>query len=311
MKAYPRAFRAGITCCVLSVLVCAGGCIGDADYSAGVTEFQRASVTLTVAFQALLNNANVVEENHYIDGQTFEGKPINPDEVRKQDVITPDEIKLRTAAITALADYTMALASLASGKPARQIQDDADKASDSMKGLASDAAAAGARDFSSPVAAAVSAAGEVLALIEKRRGMADVKASLQKNDPAVQALFTLISNESTQLYKRQQSTLSDTGVLLFHDYNSTAGNSSTSVADRLQLSDRIKQYQQANVALACSDPSDAIKAFKDAHDALVKAILAPKADRKMTFSELEKSVRAFAAEVQPLAANIRTLVTTH
>src|ERR1700677_2697358 len=123
-------------------LVLLSGCISDDDYVKAVTQFEQSSNTLIQAYQALLTNANITEENHFIDSQVFEAKAIDPASIRDQDLLTADEIKLRTSAIKALADYTTALATSAAGKQADQIQTDTTKASSSLKTLSSDATTA-------------------------------------------------------------------------------------------------------------------------------------------------------------------------
>ena len=221
-----------LSLCAAVILILLTACTSDDEYSKSVTEFTKASGTLTQAFQTFVSNANLVEENHYIDDQAFAGQSLSPDKIQAQDILTPKEIALRTAAIKALTDYMTALGSLAAGKPAEKIEADAKKAGASISGLSSDAAEAFAESakarkpgFSGPLSSAVSAIGDVLELIEKHRGIEEVRASLKKNDPAISQLFTILSQESTEFYARRQSTLGETGVILFHDYNTASAKS--------------------------------------------------------------------------------------
>jgi hypothetical protein len=288
------------------------GCISDDDYAKAVTQFEQSSDTLIQVYQSLLTNANITEENHFIDSQVFEAKAIDPSSIRNQDLLTSDEIKLRTNAIKALADYTTALATLAAGKPADQIQADTAKASSSLATLSSDATTAIAHftkgsktpDYSAPISSAVSAMGEVITLIEKHHGQTEVKESLRKNDPQLKALFDLIGKESTDLYERQKSTLGATGVMLFHDYDTQRQASPINPALLMELSDRIKQYQKDSTLIGNADPAGAIAAFQKSHDALVDAILAPKEKKKESLAQLIAAVKAFAAEVTPLGQDI-------
>lgn len=298
--------------CLFITLLPLSGCISDDDYVKAVTQFEQSSNTLIQAYQSLLTNANITEENHFIDSQVFEAKAIDPSSIRNHDLLTVDEIKLRTTAIKALADYTTALGTLAAGKPADQIQTDCAKASSSLKTLSSDATIAMAHltkgsktpDYSSPISSAVSAMGEVIALIEKHHGETAVKESLMKNDPQLKALFDLISKESTDLYERRKSTLGATGVMLFHDYDTERKASPINPALLMELSDRIKQYQKDSTLIGNSGPASAIAAFQKSHDALVDAILAPKEKRKESLAELVAAVKAFASEVTPLGQDI-------
>ncbi len=285
------------------------GCISNDDYSKVVNEFQESSNTLTAAYQSLLTHANLIEQNQFIDEQVFEAKPIDPASIKAHAILTDDEIKLRVSAIKALTDYTCALATLAAGKSAAQIETDAAKASTSLGKLSTDAAtaivkpAAGstAPDYSTPVSAAVTAIGDVIGLIEKHRGENEVKESLRKNDPQVTALFAMLSDESTSLFERQKTALGQTGAIVFRNYAVARGQTPPKTAELLQFSDRIKQYQSETTLIADSDPSHAIRSFQDSHDKLVKAILAPKDKKKQSLAELIASVRSFAAEVTPLA----------
>jgi phage-related protein len=291
------------------------GCVSDGDYSKAISQFTQSANTLTQAFQTLVQNANVVEENHYIDDQAFAGKALNPAEIQGQDILTRDELNLRTAAIKALADYTTALGTLAAGKSAAQVETDAKTASSSLKSLTQDATKALAKptpksrtpDYSGPISSAVSAAGEIISLIEKHRGLAEVRESVQKNDSQLTALFALLSSEASELYSRQESAIGDTGDILFRDYNTASTRSPSNSVELLQLTDRIKDYERASAAIVTTDPTKAIDGFKNAHDALVKAILAPKTSKKETLSDVISSVKQFASEVQPLAQDIQAL----
>jgi hypothetical protein len=298
--------------CLFTILTPLSGCISDDDYDKAVTQFQQSSNTLTQVFQTLMINANVTEENHYIDGQAFEGKPIDSRSIQSVDLYTPEEIRLRTCAIQALADYTTALATLAAGKPAAQIQSDASKASSTLKTLTSDATSAlihptaGSKtpDYSGPVSSAVDAIGQVISLIEKHYGEAEVRESIRKNDPQLKALFDLISKESAELYARQKATLGATGDYLFFDYAQASKATPVNSAMLLELSDRIKQFRKDSALLSDGDPSKAIDAFQKSHDALVAAILAPKEKKKESLAQLITAVKAFASEVSPLAQDV-------
>ena len=54
----------------------------------------------------------------------FEQKPLGPGDIDNQTIITPQEIKLRTAALDTLSKYTVNLAALAQGKPGKAIGED-------------------------------------------------------------------------------------------------------------------------------------------------------------------------------------------
>jgi hypothetical protein len=298
----------------LLVLLFLMGCVPDQDYTPVVRQFQQSADTLALAFQTLLTNANVVEYEHYIDSQAFDHAPLTPSEIDSRAVITPEELKLRSDAILALAQYTSTLATLAQGKEEGQIVAEATTASTSFSALATDAqtAAAGRHlipttaDYAGPISSAASAAGIILGLIERHRTHEEIRQSIEKNDPALTALFNMLGTESQAIYERQKSTQRAQGVLLFTDYNREITQPNPDKDYLLQLSDRIKQFRRNQALLAQADPTAAIAAFKKSHDALVAVILAPKDAKPRTLAELVTSVKSFAAEVEPLADGVQS-----
>lgn len=297
----------------LLILLLLTGCVPDQDYTPVVKQFQQSSDILADSFQKLLTNANLVEYEHYIDTQTFDHAQLSPTEIDRRAIITPEELKFRSDAIRALAQYTSALATLAQGKSEAKIVEDADTASTSFSTLATDAQTAAEKhlipstaDYAGPISSAASAAGIILGLIERHRTHEEIRQSIEQNDPALSALFAMLSTESRVIYERLKSTQSAQGVLLFADYNREITQPNPDKDYLLQLSDRIKQFRRNEALVAQSDPTKAIAAFKKSHDALVAVILAPKDARPHNLDELVASVRSFAAEVEPLAEGTQT-----
>jgi hypothetical protein len=304
---------------VTLTLVLLPGCVPDQDYTPAINEFQRSSAVLAQAFQTLLANANTVEYDHYIDTQAFDHAQITPAEIDSRAVITPAELKLRSNAVLALAEYTAALATLAQGKEEAKIEYDASLASTSFATLATDAQTAASThhltpstaDYAGPISGAAGAAGAILGLIERHHSHEEIRKSIEKNDPALTQLFDLLGTESRAIYERQKSTKSAQGVLLFADYNREVNQPAPDKDYLLQLSERIKQFRRNQVLVAQSDPAPAMAAFKKAHDALVAVILAPKDTKPQSLAELVASVKSFAAEVQPLSAGVQATSTSH
>lgn len=298
----------------LVILLLLTGCVPDQDYTPVVRQFQQSSDTLARSFHTLLINANLVEYEHYIDTQTFDRAQLAPAEIDSRAVITPEELKLRSDAILALAQYTSALATLAQGKEEGQIVADATTASTSFSTLATDAQTAAAAkhlipstaDYAGPISSAASAAGIILGLIERHRTHEEIRQSIEKNDPALTTLFDMIGTESQAIYERQKSTQRAQGILLFADYNREITQPNPDKDYLLQLSERIKQFRRDESLVVQCDPTAAIAAFKKAHDALVAVILAPKDARPRTLAELVTSVKSFATEVEPLADGVQT-----
>ncbi len=313
LRAHRRTLPALLT---LFLLV---GCVPDQDYTPVITQFQQSAATLAQAFETLLANANQVEYEHYIDTQAFDHAGLTPSEIDSRSIITPEELKLRSDAILALAQYTTALATLAQGKHEAQIVEDADAASTSFSTLAADAQTAAAShhlipataDYAGPISDAAAAAGIILGLIERNRTHEEIRGSIEKNDPALNALFNLLGSESQAIYERQKSTQSAQGVLLFTSYNREIAQPVPDKEYLLQLSERIKQFRRNQALVAQSNPAPAIAAFKRSHDALIAVILAPKDAKPKSLSGLVASVQSFAAEVQPLATGVQATGTTH
>ena len=311
IRRQPRFRTTALTLTLLLLVL--SGCVPNQDYGPVVVEFQQSSVTLAQSFQTLLANANLVEYEHYIDTQTFDRHQLAPAEIDSRAIITPEELKLRSDAILALAQYTTALATLAEGKREAQIIQDANAASTSLSTLSTDAQTmashhhllATTTNYSGPIAAAASAAGKILGLIAKHRSREAIRDSIAKNDPELSALFDLLARESRSIYQRQKSTQSAQGVLLFNDYNGEIAKATPDKDHLLGLSDRIKQFRRNQVMIAQADPEPAILAFKKSHDALIAVILAPKNARPQSLTELVASVRSFAVEVQSLSANTK------
>lgn len=298
----------------LLVLLFLMGCVPDQNYTPVVKQFQQSSDTLAHSYRTLLVNANLVEYEHYIDSQAFDHAQLTPAEIDSRAIITPEELKLRSDAILALAQYTSALATLAEGKQEARIVQDATTASTNFSTLATDAQTAAAghhlisttADFAGPISSAASAAGIILGLIERHRTHEEIRQSIEKNDPALTALFDMLGTESQMIYERMKSTQRAQGVLLFTDYNREIAQPSPNKDYLLQLSDRIKEFRRNQALVARADPTAAIAAFKKAHDALVAVILAPKDAKPRSLDELVASVKSFAAEVEPLTAGTPT-----
>jgi hypothetical protein len=288
----------------VAVFFCLSGCVADDQVDKMTAQFVQASTTLTQAYQTLLTNANSVEAENYIDGQLFAGKEITSVGLNDSALIRPDEIKLRTAALKALTDYTTALAALAANKPAVQIQSDAAKANTSLKTLTTDATGVFAKpakggkapDFAGPISEAVAAISDVLKLIEDHRAASAIRASIEKNDAKITPLYKVIEQESTDYFQRQTVTTHQYGLMLFSTYDEVRKTPNS--VELLQIGDRIKQYEKDSAALSVSDPTQAINAFEKSHLAVVNFITAKPSDKKMSLATLIAEVRSFAAEVK-------------
>jgi hypothetical protein len=289
--------------------------VADDDVDKAANQFIQAATALTHAYQSLLTNANTVEANNYIVNHSFAAEPIDDPGIKGSAVLSADEIKSRGDAIKALTDYTSALATLAAGKPGDQIQADAATASSSAKSLATGLTTlvvtppkgAKAPDFGTPAAAAATAIGDVLKLIENHRSASEIRASIKDNDAKITPLYKALENESTFYSERQTSQMRLVEITLLHTYNIVIAAKPVDQLQLLQLSDHLEQYEKDSAALETSDPTAAIKAFESAHAALVDLVIASKPEEKKKFiAELIAQVKSFAAEVKTPAKSSST-----
>jgi hypothetical protein len=228
-----------LTACLVSSLAC-----GPEDYQKPIQDFQNAANTIIAADRAFLSNENSIEQNKYIDQQVFEQKPFGPDDVEKQIIISPAEIKLRTDALDALAQYTTSLATLAKGKTdsstGQNIKQSgtslqtaaavagsqttsnsaatADSQTTSTKEQAAKDQAAFKAKFSGLATAAATAIGAVAQLVIEHRARTEIKKSVAATDSQITALIDLIGEDAQGSYLRQQNQLGGYSVQLYNDY---------------------------------------------------------------------------------------------
>jgi hypothetical protein len=329
--------RRSAALCLLALAPAFTGCKQDDDISAAITQFQTSSATFTAAYTTMLNNTNTVETENYINTQALQGQAIDAIELQKRGTtITAQEIAIRTAAIQALADYTAALATLASGKSEAQVQTDFNTASTSVQTLNTDLTkllpGATLTKYQGPVSAAVGAISNVVTLVLHHHHMTEVRRSILDHDQSLDDLFKLISTESGVLYDRQKSAIQNAGNGIIEGYETVrmapALNQSVpcplqiapapdqkvppcpNQADLLQMADRYKQWQKDSVAVAGANPADSIAAFQKCHDKLVDVIVNTKSLKPKSLQDLITAVQAFAADVTPLANNLKTLASS-
>jgi len=287
---------------------------GPADYQEPVKRFQQASDVVIAATRSFLSHENTVEENAVIDREVFEQKPIDPAAITEADVISPQEIKLRTEALDALAKYTANLGQLASGKAGAEVGKDTKTLSDSLKKLAEDATSgSGAKGtildnnkFSGIAGAAAGAIGAVAQLMIDRKARHELEHAIVSNDAAVQQLIQLIADDSTLAYERQKTTLSANGVQMYNIYKEELQRSNRDPVLLLLMADRIKSFRSQESLLPSANPAAAILAMKKAHTALVSSVATKNSSQSL--SELVKAVHDFVSAAEPLGSAVQALV---
>jgi hypothetical protein len=90
--------------CVLSLailFVLEVGC-GTEDYQKPIQQFEDASTVVINTIRLFSNNMNVIQQNEVLDNVVFERKPLDLPGLNKVEIISPDEIRIRTNALDAL-----------------------------------------------------------------------------------------------------------------------------------------------------------------------------------------------------------------
>ncbi len=307
MKQTPDLSRARNLTLLLALCCSISGCVSSDQAATATATFDHATHELAQSMTLLLADANTAETEHYIDAQAFEHAPLATSAIDSHQILTPGELKLREDALEALGRYTVALATLASGKPQAELAKSADAASASLQSLGTDLAGAASPTNGSAagiVQAAVGAAEQVLLLIERRKSREEIRSSLRSSEPAISALLALLQQESIELYARQRSTADAELALAMTEYNRAApaaGQNQT----LFDLSGRIKRARDRQSRLQLSDPAPALAAFAKAHNALVAALLAPSSvDRNRLLNGLPEQVESFAGQADSLARTL-------
>ena len=314
--------------CLAASLAC-----GPEDYQKPIQDFQDASNSVISADRTFLANENTIEQNKFIDQMVFEQKPLGPGDIDRQTIITPEEIRLRTAALDTLSKYTVNLAALAQGKPGKAIGEDTRTLSTNLQGLAKDAGARFNPDksqaafntkFSGIAGAAASAIGAVAQLIVEHKARVEIEKSVTATDHEVTELINLISDDANGSYLRQKNQLSIYGVQLYKDYSCeiTVADGSPAPAEGVQcprrekgvqadpiallsLAERIKSFRVQQTTLENANPGPAIDKMRKAHEDLVAYVTHK---NPKTLQQLLSSVQGFLEAAQPLGQARQDLV---
>jgi hypothetical protein len=287
------------------------GC-GPEDYQKTVQQFQDASSAVISATESFLGNMNTTEQNMKLDEDVFEKRAIDLPALNTVQIISPEEIKLRTDALTALSQYTANLSLLAQGKAGSAVGDDTSKLSSSIKNAADDAKKLPATKsgflnnpkFSGIASSAASAIGEVARLIVEHKARREIEQSVVQNDAHITALIQLLSDDAEGAYLRQKAQMGAYGDQLSRDYEIELQRNPDPIL-LLSLAKTIKTYRAQELQLSQADPSSAIAKMKTAHEALVNYIRSKKDSQSL--SALVNAVHEFVTASQPLGQSTQKL----
>ena len=286
---------------------------GPEDYQKPIEQFQDASTVVINTTRTFLNNMNVIEQNEQLDDMFFERKPLDLPGLNKVEIISLEEIRIRTAALDALTQYTSNLAQLAQGKAGSAVGDSTTKLASSLKTLASDAqklppTKATFLDnpkFSGIVGASASAVGAVAQLIVAHKARREIEQSIESNDAAVTSLIEQIGNDATGAYLRQQSQLGAYGDQLTRDYSVEIKGTPDPIL-LLSLASTVKNYRIQQSQLSEANPATAIDKLKKAHEALVSYLKSGKNPK--TLAQFVNAVQDFYTAAQPLGEAVHALI---
>jgi hypothetical protein len=306
-----KQFTSAITLLVVFVCMLQAGC-GPEDYQKPIQQFQDASNVVINSTRIFLNNMNLIEQNAQLDTTVFEKKPLDLPMLNKVQIISPEEIKIRTDALDALAQYTSNLAELAQGKSETAVGDSTTKLSASIKTLADDAKKipGGFFDnakFSGVASAAAVAIGAVAQLIVQHKARHEIEKSIAANDATITALINHIGDEAAGSYLRQQAQLGAYGVQLSRDYEIELRGSPDPIL-LLSFASRIKSYRTQQSQLSQANPAAAIDKMRKAHEALVSYAKSKKTPKSL--SELIAAAQDFANAAQPLGQAVQGLISS-
>jgi hypothetical protein len=306
-----RFVRHSIISVIAIVFLLQVGC-GPEDYQKPIQQFQDASNVVINTTRAFLNNMNLIEQNATLDTAIFEKKPVDMPALDKVRIISAEEIKIRTDALDALAQYTTNLAQLTQNKPKSEIGESTTKLSASIKTLADDARKipGGFFDnakFSGIASATAAAVGAVAQLIVQHKARREIEQSVAANDAAITALINHISDEAVGSYLRQQAQLGAYGVQLSRDYQFELKANPDPVL-LLSLGSRIKNYRIQQSELSRANPAPAIDKMRKAHEALVTYANSRRSPK--TLAELITAAQDFADAAQPLGQAVQALVSS-
>ena len=291
-------------------------CVGckDDEAAKAIDRFRAATGALAAAYETFVANANTVEEENYINKIVATPAAFDLNAMQAADLMTPEEVAVRGAAVKALGEYLAAVAKLEAGGSAVQIETDAATAGKSLTTLSKDADSAVAKhtgkalvDVSGPASAAVSAMGSVLKLVLEHHGRAEVKKSILDNDAPVQALLEVIAKESKLLYARQRAAAGEQRNAIVGAFDTEAQRAGSGATPGLvDLGEKLKAMPRSMALVAQADPNDAMEALQKTHTSLIK-VLQEGGHDKTSLRALLADSESFSSMIGPLVTRVQAL----
>jgi len=307
-----RARTLPVLLAALLLLQLQAGC-GNEDYQKPIKQFQDASAVVIASARQTLLQMNDVEENAELSRQVFQGEAFDEKKIKVRDLITQEEIAVRTGALDQLARYTSALADLAALKSPADVTKQFQDVGSAFATLAQDAGKLGGSrlfdnpKFSGAVQAATTGIGIVVRAIEEHRARREIEKQIREQDAAVSSLIALIGDELQAAYQRRRQADSEEGVFLTAALKlelEKPGHGDPAL--RLLLGDHLRDWRSHQAALATANPKPSVEAMQKAHQALVAYVNSDKSPKNL--SELIAAAQDFASRVQPLGQALAALL---
>jgi hypothetical protein len=305
------------SCCRLLLLALALVLLacGTADLQKPIQQFQDASNVVISGSRAMLNQVNAVEQNAAIDKAAFEAGPIDLEQVRKLELVSSQDIGVRTKALGELSNYISSLASLASGKGNDAIATQTDNFSKSLGTLAKNASALPVSkasfiknaEFGNGLQLAATAFGTVARMLAEHKARAEIVKSIADTQAPIDSLINQLSAELSGAYARQKTTLDFQQISLATLYKREIAKAQPDGNKLMILGDRIKSYLQQESTLAAANPEASINAMRNAHDALVKYVKTNHDPKSL--KELLDAAQSFVNEVKSFGDALQSYLT--
>jgi hypothetical protein len=288
-------------------------CITD-DYRQPVQQIQNASSVVISAARTMLNQVNSVEQDAAIDRAAFEGAPLDLVNVQNLQLVSQEEIDVRTKAFDELNSYLSSLASLASGKGTDAIATQTASLSTSLGTLAKNASALPVSkasfiknaDFGNELQLVATAFGTVAQFIAQHKALAALKKSIADTKTPIDNMISLLGAELAGAYARQKATLGAHEIYLTDSYKKEIAKKSPDQTKLMLLGDRIKNYLQQKNTLDSADPAPSVKSMGNAHDALVQ--YAQSNHDPKSLKDLVNAVQAFVNEAKPFGDALQSFI---
>lgn len=245
-------------------------------------QFQQATAVVIASARDFFSKMNEVEQNGSLDDLAFERKPIDNQAIDNMQIISPQELKVRTDAMTAVSQYTLDLANLATGASFKTFGQNLQNLTKSLKQLGTDAGNLPSvpstsvlknKEFPGMITGVVTAIGAIVGLIEARKAQTEIKKAILANDAALTAITAGVGNEIGLAYERQRSTGSARTMQLTVEYNNSLKSPNPPNAFFLiLLAHQIEASRSQMTALTNANPANAVAAMAKAHAAMVQYV---------------------------------------